>query len=642
VFVIFCFGCVVLPFGFNGRWLRVNLSTGEVRVEDVSEDVYRAFLGGRGFCAYVLFRELKPGIDPLGPENKLVFATSVVTGVPVAGVSRVSVGAKSPLTYTYGEAEAGGFFAVEMKFSGFDAIIFEGASERPVYLWVRDGLAELRDASHLWGLRTGEFADAVRRELGESVVRVACIGPAGEKLVRFANVMFDNRYAAGRGGLGAVMGSKRLKGVVVKGSRRPFSFHDEKRLLDVARWFSENWRKYPGAVSRSIYGTREIVSPLNRDGTLPTLHFRGGSFDGADLISGEALNNTLLVGREGCFACPLQCKAVVKAKPPYETDPIYGGPEYETVASFGSLCGVADLNAISYANQICNAYGVDTISAGVVLAFAMECFERGIISERDTGGVRLRFGDADAMIKMLLKIVNREGFGDILAEGVKRASEIIGGGSGNFALHVKGKEIPMHEPRSKVGVGLMYALSPIGADHLQAPHDPVYMREREDLKSLGIMGAVDRLDMGPEKVKTTYYGMLWWGLLDCLGICKFTFIPHSAGVLTPNHLVEIVNASTGWQTSLWELMKASERAFNLIRCFNIREGVKADEDMLPKRFFEEMEFGARRGEKLDREGFQRAVKLFYEMAGWDSEGKPTKAKLYELGLGWVANEIYKG
>ena len=640
--VKFSFGCAVLPFGFNGRWLRVNLSTGEVRVENVSEDVYRAYLGGRGFCAYVLFKELKPRIDPLSPENKLVFATSIVTGVPVAGVSRVSVGAKSPLTGGYGEAEAGGFFAVELKFSGFDAVIFEGVSDRPVYLWVGDGCAELRDAGHFWGLRTGEFVDAVKGELGVSSVRVACIGPAGERLVRFANIMFDGRYAAGRGGLGAVMGSKRLKGVVVGGGGRPFSFYDEKRLIEVARWFNENWRRFPGAVSRSIYGTREVLSPLNVDGTLPTLNFRGGSFEGADLISGETLNKTILVGREGCFACPIRCKAVVKANPPYETDPVYGGPEYETVAAFGSLCGVSDLNAISYANQICNAYGVDTISAGVVLAFAMECFERGIISEWETGGVRLRFGDADSMIKMLLKIVEREGFGDVLAEGVKRASEVIGKGSERFALHVKGKEVPMHEPRSKVGVGLMYALSPIGADHLQAPHDPVYMRVREDLKSLGILGAVDRFDMGPEKVKATFYGMLWWGLLDCLGICKFTFIPHSAGVLTPNHLVEIVNAATGWQTSLWELMKASERVFNLIRCFNIREGLGVGDDMLPERFFEGFEFGARRGEKLGREGFQRAIKLFYEMAGWDCEGKPSKAKLYELGLGWVVDEMYKG
>ena len=631
-----------MPLGFNGKWLRVNLSTSEVKTEEVPEEVYRTYLGGRGFCAYILFKELEPGVDPLGPGNKLVFATSVITGAPVPGVNRVSVAAKSPLTNTYGEAEAGGFFAVEMKFAGFDAIIIEGVSREPVYLWIRDGRAELRNAEELWGKMTKETTEAIRRELEDPSVRVACIGPAGEKLVKFANIMFDNRYAAGRGGLGAVMGSKKLKAIAVRGTRRPFGFHDERKLLEITRWFNENWKKYPGAVSRSTYGTAELVTPLNKDGTLPTLNFRGGSFIGADSISGETLNKTILVGREGCFACPICCKPVVKAKAPYETDPSYGGPEYETIAAFGSLCGVSDLNAIAYANQLCNAHGVDTISAGVVVAFAMECFERGIISERDTGGVYLKFGDAEAVIKVLLKIVNREGIGDILAEGVKRASEIVGKGSSEYAMHVKGKEIPMHEPRGKVGVGLMYALSPIGADHLQFPHDPSYERVSDDLRSLGITSAVNRLDLGPDKVKVAYYGMLWWGLLDCLGVCKFTFVPHSAGVLTPNHLVEVVNAVTGWHTSLWELMKTSERVLNLIRCFNVREGFSAREDTLPERFFRELEFGARRGHRIDKEKFQEAIKLFYEMAGWDEEGKPTRAKLYELGLGWVLDELYKG
>ena len=629
-----------MPFGFNGKWLRVDLSSDVVRVEQVPEEVYRNYLGGRGFCAYVLFKELRPGIDPLSPENKLVFATSVITAAPIPA-NKISVCAKSPLTGTYGESEAGGFFAVELKFAGFDAVVIEGRAEKPVYLWIRDGRAEIRDASHLWGKTTLETVDAIRREVGEPGARVACIGPAGEKLVRFANIMFDARYAAGRGGLGAVMGSKKLKAIAVKASGKPFRFYDEEKLVEVARWYFENWRRYPGTVSRSMYGTAELVTPLNIDGTLPTLNFRGGSFDKADAISGETINKTILVGREGCYACPIRCKPVVKASPPYETDPRYGGPEYEAIASFGSLCGVSDLNAIAYANQICNAYGVDTISAGVAIAFAMELFERGIISERDTDNIRLRFGDADAMIKMLLKIVNRDGFGNILAEGVKRAAEIIGRGAERYAMHVKGREIPMHEPRSKPAVGLQYALSPIGADHLQAPHDPTYTRKRDDVRVLGIETPIDREDIGFAKVRAVYRGMIWWGLLDMLGICKFTFIPHSAGVLTPEHLVEVVKAATGWDVTIEDLLKASERVFNLIRCFNIREGFGAKDDTLPERFFEELEFGARKGQKLDKARFYEAIKLFYQVAGWDSEGRPTKERLYELGLEWVANELYK-
>jgi aldehyde:ferredoxin oxidoreductase len=630
-----------MSFGFSGKWLRVDLSIGEIKVEKVPEDIYKEYLGGRGLAAYILFRELKPRIDPLSPENVLIFATSIITGVPVPGVNRIVVAAKSPLTNTYCESEAGGFFAPELKYTGFDVVIIKGRAENPVYLWIKDEKVELRDASHLWGKLTKETTEGIKRELSEPLARVACIGPAGEKLVRFANIMFDHRYAAGRGGLGAVMGSKKLKAVVVKATKKNVKFYDEKRLIEITKWYNENWRKQPGAVSRSTYGTAELITPLNKDGTLPTLNFRGGSFEKASEISGETLNKTILVTRSGCFACPLRCKPDVKAKYPYETDPAYGGPEYETIAAFGSLCGVSDLNVIAYANQICNAYGVDTISAGVIIAFVMELFERGIISEKDTGGLRVEFGNSEGLLKLLHMIVNREGFGDILAEGVKRASEIIGRGAERYAMHVKSREIPMHEPRGKVGVGLQYALSPIGADHMQSPHDPTFEKIAEHLTALGITRPIHRLNLNYEKVRVVYYGMLWWGLEDCLGLCKFVFTPHSAGVLTPNHLVEVVNAATGWQMSLWTLMKASERAFNLVRAFNIREGFTYRDDILPDRFFEELEFGSRKGQRINREEFSKAIKLFYEIAGWDEEGKPRPAKLYELGLDYVVEEIYK-
>ncbi|MEM1618905.1 MAG: aldehyde ferredoxin oxidoreductase family protein [Desulfurococcaceae archaeon] len=630
-----------MPLGYNGRWLRVNLTDGSVRVEEVPEDVYRLFLGGRGFAAYVLFREVKPGTDPLGPGNKLVFATSAITGVPVPGVNRVTLAAKSPQTGTYGDSEAGGFFAVELKYAGFDVVIFEGASEKPVYLWIKDGEAELRDASHLWGKTTKETVLEIRRELGEPLARVACIGPAGEKLVKFASVIFDCRYAAGRSGMGAVMGSKKLKAVAVKASRRTLVFHDEKKLVELTRWFNENWRKQPGAVSRSTYGTAELVVPLNRDGILPTMNFRTGFFEKADEISGETLNKTILVKREGCFACPLMCKPVVKGKPPYETDSDYGGPEYETIAAFGSLLGISDLSAIAYANQLCNAFGLDTISTGAIIAFAFELYEKGIITREDVGGLELGFGKVEAALELLRMIVNREGFGNLLAEGVANASRTIGKGSEKYALHVKGKEIPMHEPRGKVGVGLAYAISPTGADHLQAPHDPTFERRRLDLMQLGVEKPVGRLDLGPAKVKALYYTWLWWNLEDCLGLCKFTVLPHSAGVFYPSHVVEIVNAATGWQITLWELMKVSERVLNLVKAFNTREGFTSRDDTLPERFFEPLETGPRAGQRIDREEFEKALKLFYEIAGWDMDGRPTKAKLYELDLDWVADELYK-
>lgn len=631
-----------LPYGFNGKWLRVNLSTGSLRIEEVPEELYREYLGGRGIAAYVLFKELKPGTDPLSPGNKLVFATSVITGTPVPGVNRIVVAAKSPLTGTYGESEAGGFFAPELKNSGFDVVIVEGASEKPVYLWIKDGRAELRDATRLWGLTTKETVEEIKKELGEPLARIGCIGPAGEKLVRFANIMFENRYAAGRGGLGAVMGSKNLKAIAVRATGKTVKFYDEKKLVEIVKWFNDNWKKQPGAVSRSEYGTAELITPFDKDGILPTLNFRGGSFKEAFKVSGEVLNKTILVSKSGCFACPIRCKRDVKTSEPYETDPSYGGPEYETIVSFGPLCGVSDLNVIAKANQICNAYGVDTISAGVAVAFAMELFDKGVLTPEDTGGLEVRFGDGNGALRLLEMIVKREGFGDVLAEGVRRAAEKIGRGAEKYAMHVKSREIPMHEPRGKVGVGLQYALSPIGADHMQAPHDATYERITQHLTALGLTRPVNRLMLDHEKVKAVYYGMLWWGLEDCMGVCKFVFTPHSAGVLTPNHMVEIVNAATGWGMSLWSLMKASERAFNLARAFNVREGFKREEDVLPPRFFEELESGSRKGQRIKKEEFDKAVKLFYEIAGWDEEGRPTPGKLYELGLDYVVAELYKG
>ncbi|MEM1804273.1 MAG: aldehyde ferredoxin oxidoreductase C-terminal domain-containing protein, partial [Desulfurococcaceae archaeon] len=379
----------------------------------------------------------------------------------------------------------------------------------------------------------------------------------------------------------------------------------------------------------------------NRDGILPTMNFRTGFFEKADEISGETLNKTILVKREGCFACPLMCKPVVKGKPPYETDPDYGGPEYETIAAFGSHLGISDLIAIAYANQLCNAYGLDTISTGAVIAFAFELYEKGVITREDVGGLELRFGKVEAALELLRMIVNREGFGNILAEGVAKTSRTISKGSDKYALHVKGKEVPMHEPRGKVGVGLAYAISPTGADHLQAPHDPTFERRRLDLMQLGVEKPVDRLNLGPAKVKALYYTWLWWNLEDCLGLCKFTVLPHSAGVFYPSHVVEIVNAATGWQTTLWELMKASERVLNLVKAFNAREGFTSRDDTLPERFFEPLETGPRAGQRIDRDEFEKALKLFYEIAGWDMDGKPTKAKLYELDLDWVADELYK-
>jgi len=619
-------------FGFNGNLLRVDLSSNDIRTETVDEKIYRKYLGGRGLALHFLLRELEPKADPLGPENELIFSTSVATGVPLPGFSRYAVVAKSPLTDGFGEAEAGGFWGPELKSAGFDVVIFEGSSEEPVYLWANDGTAELRDASHIWSKTTGDTQAMIREELGDSLIRVASIGQAGEKLVRYACIMNELKFANGRGGLGAVMGSKGLKAVAVRGHRRP-DFADADKIRELAKWFADSWQKNPGSLSRSKFGTAEMVLPLNAGGILPTRNFTTGSFEGAEGISGEEMKNTMTTDSEGCFACPIRCKRVVKGREPYVTDPMYGGPEYESVAALGSLCAVGDMSAVAYANQLCNAHGLDTISTGCAVAFAMECFENGVLGADEVDDLDLRFGRAEAMVKLVEMIAGREGLGDILAEGVMRASRKIGGDSERYALHVKGKEIPMHDPRGKKGVALQYALSPSGADHMQAAHDAAFEKSVRGVEPLGILDTSDRMSLGPDKVKLFKQLHLWWGLLDSVCACKFVFVPHACGVFKINHLPEIVNAATGWDTSLLELMTASERSLNQARMFNLREGLKSADDWLPDRLFEPLKSIPREDAKISKDELRSAIRMYYELMNWDGEtGRPRASKLYELGL----------
>ena len=628
-----------MTYGYVGKAARIDLGKRSVSIEEPSESVYKNYIGGRGFGAFYLFREVPPKSDPLGPDNELIFATSVITGIPIPGMSRFSVVSKSPLTGGYGEAEAGGFFGSELKAAGFDALIIKGASETPVYIWIQDGKIELRDASALWGKTTKEAQSEIRKDLDDPLVRVALIGPAGENLVRYACIINELRNANGRSGLGAVMGSKRLKAVAVRGHRKA-EVKDPEKVMAISKWFATHWKEFPGAVTRSTYGTADGLMALEISGLLPTRNFQGGSFSKAEDLSGETMKDTILIGNDGCYACPVRCKRKVAAHEPYETDPLYGGPEYEAIAAFGSLCEIGNLSAISKANELCNAYSLDVISTGNVIAFAMECYSKGILAQKDTDGLDLSFGNVDAMLQLVDMIASRRGIGNLLADGVKRAAEKIGKGSSRFALHVKGQELPMHEPRGKAGVGLGYAVSPSGADHLQNMHDSAFVKPSASVEPLAITEGVDPDSLDADKVRLFVYGQLWWGLLDCVDACKFIFIPHPAGVLGTNHLVELVNASTGWETSLWSLMKASERALNLTRCFNVREGFTSADDSLPERLFEELSSGAKKGSKLDREKFHAALRLYYDMIGWDPDtGIPKATKLYELGIGWATQEI---
>jgi len=623
------------PGGYTGKILRVNLSDKSISIEEPDDKFYRRYFGGTALIGYYLLKELKPGIDPLGPDNKLIFSAGVITGIPCAGSGRSGVGSKSPLTNGWGDSQAGGFWPAELKRAGWDAIIIEGKAANPVYLWINDDKVEIRDASHLWGKDTLEVEKQIQDELGDKRVRVAQIGPGGEKLVRFACILNDINHAYGRCGHGAVMGSKMLRAIAVRGHQTLPLAHPEK-VREVAKWLADNYKVLSAGLTAN--GQADDLPALNEAGTLPTRNFQEGQFEDYMDIAGVTMTETILVGRGNCYACPINCKREVKVGPPYNVDPAYGGPEYESIAALGSLCGVKDLKAIAKGNQLCNAYGLDTISTGNSIAFAMECFERGLLSKKDTGGIELKFGNTEAMMTMVEMIARREGLGDILAEGVKRAAEKIGHGTAEYAMQIKGQELPMHDPRAKVGLGIGYATSPTGADHCHSLHDTPYAFEGpslEAIKTLGIQEPLSIFDLSPAKVRMSQYIVNWAHFQNCAAICLCPPFNHS-------QTMQLVNGATGWNTSVFELMKVGERALALARVFNAREGYTAKDDIIPERFYEAFNSGPLKDKEIDRETMHQAIQTYYKMAGWDPElAVPTAEKLQELDLGWVVEELDK-
>lgn len=618
-------------YGLNGQILRVDLSSGKISVEKPETNFYRRYFGGWGFIAYYLLKELKPGVDPLGSDNKLIFATGVITGSPVPGSGRSSVGAKSPLTGGFGAAETGGFWGVELKHAGFDAVIIEGKAEKPVYLWIHDGEAEIKSASHLWGKDTGESQAMIRKELGDDGIRVAQIGLAGENLVRYACVINDLRDAAGRTGMGAVMGSKKLKAIAVRGHNRVKTVDSEK-LKELAKSVTDvfkHWR-FP-----KLGTGGDMYDAYPEAGNLPTSNFRDGNFPHAKDISAQTIEKTIRARMEGCWGCPMQCKKVLKPiNKPWTIDPQYGGPEYETLAAFGSNCGVSDLIAICKADELCKRYSLDTISTGCTIAFAMECFEKGLLTEEDTSGIKLNFGNSEAIVKMVEMIAKRQGIGDLLAEGSMRAAKKIGKGAQQFAIHVKGQEVPMHDPRAKRTLGLGYAVSPTGADHMHNFHDTGELDSIDwnDAKGLGILERPPLEEFGSDKVRILIYVTDLKILDNCLQMCHF--LPYVFHQKT-----EIVNATTGWNCTDFELMKVGERVFNMARVFNLREGFTEKDDRLPDRFFRPQASGPI-SKGINPQQLETLKHVYYEMRGWDRQtGIPTRGKLAELDIAWVANEL---
>jgi aldehyde:ferredoxin oxidoreductase len=631
-----------MMYGFTGKILHVNLTIGQISVEQPPEEFYRTYWGGSAMGLYYLLKQTPPGADPLGPDNTLSFMLSATTGVAISGQSRCTVTAKSPQSGLAGDSQAGGFWPAELKFAGFDGIVITGRSPQPVYLWINDGQAELREAGHLWGKITGEAQKAIIEELGDPKIEVAQIGPAGERLSRMANIINMANRAHGRTGMGAVMGSKNLKAIAVRGHGKP-EIADPPYVRKLARLAAQAVPVFLDVKGLQDYGTASVVMYQQESGGLPTRNYTSGAFDGAEAFCGETMTDTILVHNDTCYACAVRCKRVVQTEYAGQAvDPLYGGPEYETLSAFGSYCEISDLKALALANQVCAQYGIDTISCGATLAFAMECMERGLLTLEDTGGIDLRFGNAGAMLAMLDQIVHRTGLGDLLSNGSAYAATQIGRGAEDLVVAVKNMELPAHMPQVKRSLALIYAVNPFGADHQSTEHDPGYTpgssaESLERLASLGLHSPQDDRVLNREKVELVLRTQWNYSFMDSACLCQFVYGP-SFQLIGPAEMAELMTAVTGWPMTIADVQQIGERRVNLMRAFNMREGAGRSQDVLPGRLHDvALKGGASDGLQVTRQELAAALDDYYELAGWDrSTGSPSRTKLEELGLGWVA------
>ncbi len=632
-----------MSFGYTGSILHIDLSTKKIEIENPPEAFYRTYMGGGAMGLYYLLKGIPPHTDPLSPANILTFMCSVTTGAAVPGQSRINVNAKSPMTGGIGDSQAGGFFPAELKFAGFDGVVVKGKSAEPVYLWINDGKVEIRDASHLWGKTTKEVDGLIKEELKDNKIQIAQIGPAAEKGVLYSSIVNMVNRNNGRTGMGAVMASKNLKAIAVRGTKK-ITVANQALLTSLAKQGAHDVSENPDVDGLAKHGTASVVSYQNDAGTFPTRNYTEGQFENASKISGETMTETVLIRSDTCFACSVRCKRVVEAeKDGYKVDPAFGGPEYETLGTFGSYCGVSDLEAICYANQICNNYGIDTITCGATIAFAMECYEKGIITKKETGGIDLKFGNTTAMLEALDQIVKKSTpFGTTLSLGSAKVAEIWGEEAKKLLITVKGEEAPAHMPQVKKSLALIYAVNAFGADHQSSEHDWMYEAGGADLyfERLALLGLKDPPpagDFGPEKVKFASLTHTFYSMLDSLTLCQFVFGPAWT-LFGPAETVDLVNGCTGWDVDVNELMKLGERRLDMMRMFNLREGFSRKDDKLPQKFFVPLKgAGPSSGVAVDAEKLEQAIDLHYENMGWSREGVPTTKKLEELGIVWCAH-----
>ncbi len=614
--------------GYTGKILRINLTDQSVKAEDLPESMVRSFIGGAGFGIKLLFDEVKKGTDPLSPGNKLIFAPGPFSGTSVPCSSRMAITGKSPLTGAVGVSLTGGYFPVELKFAGFDIMIIEGKSDKPVYISIKDGNVKFRSAGKVWGMKTTDTQQIIKNELGDQNTRIACIGPAGENLSKLACIINELR-AAGRKGLGAVMGSKNLKAIAVrgKGSVNIASKDKLKAARDLmAKEMKESEVLYPHFAK---LGTPMVVDALSGLGIFPGKNFEEtGVFVPVEEIGVET-QVTRNVGSEHCYGCPVGCSQLKLAKTGEYSGILAEGPEFETMYSFGGTTGVDNIDAIIAADRLSDELGLDTISAGATIAFAMELFEKGIITEKDTGGIDLKFGNHRVMVDMLRLMAYREGFGDVLADGSRVAAQRIGKNSAKYAMHVKGLELPGYDVRGAKAHGLNYATSYTGADHNRG-------YAFQEIFGIPIPEAVDRFAAEGKGKLTKWNQDVRSATCDAPTMCAFLLDMAVPGVATKN-TSSLMEAVTGLEFTPEEIERVGERMNNLARLFNAREGMTREDDNLPERIMTEpIKDGASKGNFISKDDLNLMLDEYYTARGWDLKtGAPTREKLEELGLGYA-------
>ena len=617
-----------MALGYMGKLIRAKLSEGKVEIEDLNMDDARGFIGGAGLGTKILYDEVPASADPLGPENKILFLTGPVTATKFPTSGRYEVCTKSPLTNIWADASSAGYWAADFKKAGFDGVIVEGASQKPVYLWISDGKVELRDASKLWGMDSYATQNAIKEEVGDKKACVLCIGQAGEKKVLISAVMNDEGRAAGRAGVGAVMGSKNLKAIAVRG-KKSVKVADKDAVGEMAKKFHNELATNPLLEPMRTLGTAASMDTAWITGDIPVQNWRKGLWkEGCVAIGGKRMADTILRPHKPCYNCPIGCSRWIKIDDgPFKMEG--PGPEYETLGTFGSMLLNDNLESICHLNELCNAYGIDTISAGCAVAFAMEAYENGVITKEDTGGVELTWGNVDAIIEITHQIGQAKGLGALLGQGVKRASEELGKGTDEYAIHVRGLEVPMHDPRAFHSMAVNYATSPRGACHL---HGAAFIYDMGIIApGFGATYKQGRFDKKGKGVNTKA-AQDQASLINSLVVCQFCGL-----ALAPFHVVHLLGITAGMAYQSKDIPLIAERITNLQRAFSLRCGTTAADDTLPERLLTPTTEGTHAGKVADLEN---QLVEYYAVRGWNKDGIPTKEKLAELGLEYAIKDLY--